>query len=231
MALIRRLLLSVVVLACSCFAPAAVAFDSAAGVYGSGPTITWSHTCTGSSLVLVVGIAMRSNSASVTRVTYNGVALIQVGTTYVDSSNTGYNLAQFYLASPATGTHTVSVTVSNANGVCGISQSFTGCSGTVNNQTTATGGGFLSIGVPSAAGNYVADISVCVNPPNGRNDTNLYGNLGTSYFYCSGGSSPSTGSTQTVGINNLYADAICGVNIVAGSQARASGGLATMGVG
>lgn len=66
---------------------------------------TWSHTCTGSNLLLVVGIFCSNDSADlVTEVTYNSVALTRINTL----ANNG-RVYLYALAGPTTGANTVSV--------------------------------------------------------------------------------------------------------------------------
>lgn len=76
-------------------------------------TFTWTHTCTGSNLVLIVGVLIDSGATdTVSTLTYNGVALtfIRRDRLTVD----GLTVELWYLAGPATGANTVSVTLSNA---------------------------------------------------------------------------------------------------------------------
>ena len=85
----------------------AVAFDVATENYNAASSITqsFSHTCTGANLFLIVQV---SRYATVS-VTYNGVAL-----TYLSAASAfgGGNarLRTWVLASPATGTNTVLIT-------------------------------------------------------------------------------------------------------------------------
>ncbi len=84
---------------------------------GTATTCTWSHTCTGSNLILVVGVYWRSQSDnSVSGVTYNGVAMTSMSTKQRANGSFGgaYPTAVqlWYLAAPATGAHDVVVTIS-----------------------------------------------------------------------------------------------------------------------
>lgn len=72
-------------------------------------TPSWSHTCTGTNLLLVVTVGWRHQDPgnAITGITYNSVALTQLGTT----SNGEFATAEiWYLLAPATGTHTVAAT-------------------------------------------------------------------------------------------------------------------------
>lgn len=103
----------------------AIAFDVAASAVGalSASPNTFSHTCTGSNLELVVGSCEGGVGAD-TAASYNSVSMtrqtIQVTTVFV---------TQFTLNAPASGAHTVSVTAAGTSGTVGfvlISTSFTG---------------------------------------------------------------------------------------------------------
>lgn len=101
-----------------------IAFDA---VYKSetapGLSLTYSHTCTGSNLVLFVGAHILSNSDFVSSITYNGVALTRVATV----SSTGSSRTYLYLLiAPATGTHDVVVNVSSPITIRATSGSYTG---------------------------------------------------------------------------------------------------------
>lgn len=91
----------------------AIAFDAAAsnGTPSANP-VTWTHTCTGSNLVLYVGVDVHIPlGGSITSASYNGVAMTLIISTQGSNgvSNTGFLNGIFYLANPATGAHTVSV--------------------------------------------------------------------------------------------------------------------------
>ncbi len=110
----------------------AIAFDAKSN-NSSGAT-TWSHTCTGSNLVLVVLVAQTTGSTAITGVTYNGISMTQ-SQNVVD----GYNFATFYLVNPSTGTHTVSVSHNTTTGgLFGGSVSFSGANTTSPVDTTPT---------------------------------------------------------------------------------------------
>lgn len=89
-----------------------LAFDavSAAKDNSGGVTsLTWSHTCTGSNRILLVGGSVTSGTArTVTGITYNGVAMTSIGTT---TAGTVYGFL-YYLIAPATGANNVVVTIS-----------------------------------------------------------------------------------------------------------------------
>ena len=86
------------------------------GGYTAGPTSkSWSHTCTGTNLILWLAVGIWRDVAgtgSVTSCTYDGVAL----TKYVEREAAGSTMytALYYLIAPATGAKTLAVTVTGA---------------------------------------------------------------------------------------------------------------------
>jgi len=99
----------------------AIALDTTVdGGNASATTLGWSHTCTGSQLILFVTATV--NTQTVTGITYNGVAMTAVGNTNTGSNNSYL----YYLIAPATGVHTVTVSLSGSGPVSGASSSYTG---------------------------------------------------------------------------------------------------------
>lgn len=90
----------------------ALAFDAKTDNLIASNPVTVSHTCTGSELILIVGIS-DSNSAAAT-VTYNGVAMTKAVQKGVES------LQLWYLINPATGAHNVVATASTSFGGGGL---------------------------------------------------------------------------------------------------------------
>ena len=88
----------------------AIAYDSSSQGYAGpgGGYASWSHTCTGTNLILLVSVYESANSNGVSGITYNGVALTQIGT--VSNGNTQ---SLWYLINPATGSHTIAVSGSH----------------------------------------------------------------------------------------------------------------------
>jgi hypothetical protein len=139
--MLRRLIPLVLlpVVAGTPLAHAAIAHDADAGSHASSgsSSLSWSHTCTGSNLILFVAVGTGNNSPSVT---YNSVSMTQVAST----SQSGYYTYLFYLVAPATGSHNVVVTLnSGTNVIFGQSTSYTGAkqSGVPDASTTATDAG------------------------------------------------------------------------------------------
>ena len=116
----------------------AVVFDAVGSGTAKAASLTFSHTCTGSDLVLLVWIASRFND--VTGATYNTVAMTSMG---ASQANTGANsyLFGFYLANPATGPNNVVISAASSGFLAAGSVSFTGVNQTtpVTGYTTANG--------------------------------------------------------------------------------------------
>lgn len=117
----------------------AIAFDAASSVLNQSDitspyTMSWSHTCTGSNLVLVVAAHMSDPGDTIAGVTYNGVALTKI----VEQANAGASLISlWYLVNPDTGANTITVTCDNSFSTCnGTAISLTGVAqtGTVENS-------------------------------------------------------------------------------------------------
>lgn len=84
-------------------------FDNATlGSAGSSP-LTFSHTCTGTGLILSVGV-VHNGTTTISGITYNGVAMTQINNQR--SGDTDNDL--WYLLNPATGVHNVVVTTVGA---------------------------------------------------------------------------------------------------------------------
>ena len=102
-----------------------IAFDAASnsGYQAATSTASWSHTCTGSSRYLLVGVSMLSLAQTVTGITYNGVALTFLGS---QNSVTGAARTELWgLVAPASGTNTIAVTLSGAIAWSGNASSYT----------------------------------------------------------------------------------------------------------
>jgi hypothetical protein len=149
-----------------------VTFDavgpSSAGASATSPTATasWSHTCSGTNRLLIVGVAVgdASTGAMTLGVTYNGVAMTSVARVNSNNQTAGF-VELFRLINPPTGANTVVVTPSaTANAISAGSISFTGVHQTTPLGTAATA--FGSSGTPTVAvtattsGNMIVD-AVC----------------------------------------------------------------------
>lgn len=121
-------------------------FDAAMSTT-AGTTLTFSHTCTGTNLILLVGAETGGAGDTVTGITYNSVAMTRIGTATSSVTDTGY---LYYLLNPSTGTHNVVITATAGavNGIRGISASYAGVkqSGQPDANSTNTGTGTTETG-------------------------------------------------------------------------------------
>lgn len=90
----------------------AIALDNSAQSSNlSGSSTSFSYTCTGSNLILIVGVQTTVNQ-TVSSITYNGVGLTQIATKATPNSARGVDL--WYLINPATGSNTLAVNLGGA---------------------------------------------------------------------------------------------------------------------
>lgn len=105
-------------------------------------SLTVSHTCTGSNLVLWTGFSYTGSSTTITSITYNGVGMTRITTVDATAS---YHVALYYLVNPATGANNIVVTPSASCSIFGGSQSFTGASQSApTNSAVNSGSGLLA---------------------------------------------------------------------------------------
>lgn len=151
-------------------APSGAATFDAAATLAYGATTTFTHVCgVGAS---VLWVFLRADTAAVTGVTYNGVAM-----TLATSVTATGNYYLFYLINPAAGSHTVSIAVSGSS-VGGGSASYTGTNTTGipdATNTGATSGTTLTTAVTTVADNCLAVVGVAdrsgTNPTASTNAT------------------------------------------------------------
>lgn len=134
----------------------AIAFDAASngGAFASHlNTLSWNHTCTGSNLLLVVGVCL-TDSGSDPTATYNGVSMTKIASQ--TGSGSGDRVILFYLINPATGTHSVTITETGTLVSSGGGISLTGVKQSAQPDASGTTGGNPA---PSLAVTSVADNS------------------------------------------------------------------------
>lgn len=127
----------------------AIAFDATATGSGTNSSpFTFSHTCTGSDLILIVGVNTgdANKIAGTTSVTYNGVSMTELVSAQASNA---IKASLFYLVGPSTGSNTVSVSFNTpSSGVMRArSASFTGVTATptVNDAQAGLSGTSLSL--------------------------------------------------------------------------------------
>lgn len=110
----------------------AIAIDTSAYI-GSGG----SYTCTGTNLILFVGVTGAIGSDDVTAITYNGVSLTKIGGLVTPSSN-GRGICLWYLINPATGANTIAIT--GGGFIDGYAASYTGAKQSAQPDASTTNG-------------------------------------------------------------------------------------------
>jgi hypothetical protein len=127
--------------------------------------ITWTHVVgSGENMLLVVGVMVYSYEVQPTcsGVTYNGVAMTKVRGDQKSTTYFKVESSLWVLKAPASGSHTVSATISNydpLNGTsgCGASISFSGAAqvnaADASNGTTGTSTGAKTVNVTTVADN------------------------------------------------------------------------------
>jgi len=110
----------------------AVAFDavgpSSTGTTSATSPLTWTHVCGASATDLVVGATYdkATDTGGTMSATYNGVSMTSLGVWHTGGGTAGF-LQMWYMSFPPTGSHSVSITFTNApSGVNAGSISFTG---------------------------------------------------------------------------------------------------------
>lgn len=115
-----------------------IAFDTA--VYGgfnlAVTSKSYSHTCTGSDLILIVMAWTSFGAKTVSGVTYNSISMTEIGTD-VDDASGNRHLSVWYLVNPTTGAHNVVLTLNTSGNISAISASYTGASQTGQPDNTA----------------------------------------------------------------------------------------------
>jgi hypothetical protein len=212
----------------------AVAFDavgpSASGTTGASSPLTWTHVCGASATHLLVGATWDGNpdGGGSLSATYNGVAMTSLGVWHCGGGTAGF-LQVWALASPATGSHSVSVTAGGSPlGLNGGSVSFTGSATLSAVQTSVSSGNVANAALTftgSISGNVVAAFVGGGSPqtPTGSftsryNENAGSGQQGAGYTACSTIASPG-GSTTASWTMNADLSAVAAVEVQAGGAA------------
>ena len=158
----------------------AIAFDAAANGRVTDTSLTFAHTCTGTDLILFVGVGIRNQSNDiVSSITYNGVSMTRVPTNGYVAETTGNDSAYlYYLINPATGANNVVITISESQDMMGVSTSYTGARQSsqpdASNKSTSAGTDTITTSITPVASNCWA-VTVEVNdadfPAGGTNVT------------------------------------------------------------
>lgn len=143
----------------------ALAIDAISSTHGTGSSLTFAHTCSGSNRLLIVWVSYFDSADTPTGATYNGVAMTAIPSS--TAANGNYKIAGFYLIAPATGTNNVVVSFSGDMSDMGAGAvSLTDAHQTVplGTAVTATGTNTTpSVTVSTSAGEIVVDGLVIVH--------------------------------------------------------------------
>lgn len=139
----------------------AIAFDASSTNdsvnWGSGTSVTWSHTCTGSDRILFVAVFNLGSATLPSGITYNGVAMTMINSQ--DTDGGGYTESLWYLVAPSTGANNIVTTWAVSNGLFNcIATSYTGASQTGQPDSSNTG---LALGVTSITTNLTTVANNC----------------------------------------------------------------------
>jgi hypothetical protein len=124
----------------------AIALDLDSNANSGSTTVSsliWSHTCSGANRILLVGIAYTGSSATISSVTYNGVAMTALFGTPI-AATSALHVQIFYLLAPATGANNIVVTPSITASIYGGAASFTGVDQSAPSNTNSGIGTTLS---------------------------------------------------------------------------------------
>lgn len=139
-------------------------------------THSYSHTCTGSNLLLIVGVAADPGGTdTVTGVTYNSVAMTKIG---ASQNSTGEGvLTMWSLLGPATGAHNVAITrTGSVDRIYSGAVSYTGVKQSgfpdANNDTSNTGASSIAPSITVVASNCAAVMGAISNTATATASTN-----------------------------------------------------------
>jgi hypothetical protein len=109
----------------------AIAVDATSeGGRATAASQTFTHVCTGSDLLLIVGVLVGAvENMTSGSVTYNGVALTMLGSEMLNHAG-NFKLSFWYLIGPATGSHSVVVTPNSSSDTMAVAASYSGVSQT-----------------------------------------------------------------------------------------------------
>jgi len=186
----------------------ALAYDATTKQDSSGyvNSLTFSHTCTGSDLGLIVQIACRTGVADISGVTYNGVAMTASAT----AENTNVcGVTTWKLIAPASGANDVVVSLGGYKLLTAVASSFSGA-----NQTTlveaVNGGNATYSDAPSNAVTTLTDGAIVIDGLN-----------------LQGARTVTVGASQTDRSNSDHTDANLGQMVVS-TEPQATAGSTTM---
>lgn len=222
-----------------------VAFDavgpSSSGTSATSGPLTWAHVCGASATDIVITATTNfGGTNAVTGVTYGGQTCSLIAFVASGGTTSG-GVAMYYLASPPTGSNTVSVSYASGSGtIIGGSMSFTG------GGSHGTGVTAQPAGVSSVSGSVTGTTTggmICAVTCMGNNTGTFSGTNGVTVQWqdnvdsntasdnACGGTVASTGggANQTVGFSKTVSDdwGLVAVEILPGSSSSAKSGTDT----
>jgi hypothetical protein len=123
---VKRFLLAITFVLAVCVpSQAQIGLDTSTdGLSATATSLTWTHISTGSNLILYVGFTVNSSSDIATGVTYNTVGLTRVNWAVEQVGHGGTYL--YRLVGPASGSHSVIVSLNTSVFLTGASVTYTG---------------------------------------------------------------------------------------------------------
>jgi len=170
----------------------AIAFDAfAGGSVAAGTSISYSHTCTGSNVVLLCNIVQFGVVDLSGAPTIGGVAMTQIGSEYTWALSRRTSL--WYVLNPPSGSSTIAVSFASSANAGMMTASYTGCDILTQPDNSA----FQSTSSTSIASNITSVIDNCWHIAFNSGNT-------TSGTYSAGASTTKRGeqsiSTRTMGV-------------------------------
>jgi uncharacterized repeat protein (TIGR01451 family) len=161
----QRFIIVAVLILCGGFAARgqSISADNTSNANGGATNVsslTWSHTVgTQTNRILIVGVALRNSSVTVTTVKYGAASLTFVGA--AADSGAHVRVEMWKLVAPASGTANVVVTLSASKRIVAGAVSFSGVNQNTPNgsfvSASSTGSTTPSVNVASASGELVVD--------------------------------------------------------------------------
>lgn len=134
----------------------AIAYDSSGSSGVNASSITYSHTCTGTDRVIILGVTIGTGATVSGTPTYAGVSMTLIGSVLTTSGSVFDKTYFYYLTAPATGANNVVVQCSTTAYIYPCSASYTGVDQTspinVSNSYAATTGS-VSLNVTTGVDN------------------------------------------------------------------------------
>ena len=129
----------------------AIALDVATnGGSATATSHSYSHTCTGSNLILFVGVNFyNAGTDDITGVTYNSVAMTQIAK-QTNASGSGQISYLYYLINPSTGANTVAITKTSSATIRSVSVSYTGANDIAQPDASGTNTSNASLAISKA---------------------------------------------------------------------------------